>query len=276
MKKLVKLKVLAAALIIALFFVFSCAAKNSEPWGNEETGFVLTYHPEAGTTLKYEVTGEEQSAMEIMGNVQEESSKTKAEYFYTAKEIGVDKTLTLAMGYNSYSLTTENMQGVQNPDMSQYIGKELEVKLSSTGRYLEMKNQELFPPVGDSPGSMYAPLRAFFFGLPEQPVKINDTWTATDSYTDKAGENEMTMDESSKFTVLEKTVTITGTGITQGFDYTFTGKLLENGEMLFAYKEGHIVDVNSGGNLEATINIEAAGMEIPLTSTSKGTIKLIK
>jgi len=183
MKLLNYSKILSAVLLIitTFLFIFSCAAKKSEPWGNEEKGFILTYHPEVGSTLKYEVTGEEQSSMEIMGTVQEGSENSKAEFFYTAKEISEDKILSLAMGYNSYSLTTVNAEGEQNPDMSQYIGKELEVKLSPTGNYLEMKNQELFPPVGDNFGSMYAPLRAFFFGLPEQPVKINDIWTATDS-----------------------------------------------------------------------------------------------
>ena len=293
MKRLIQFKGLSVILLTmtACFFLFNCAAKKSEPWGNEKTGFMLEYRPEVGTTLKYKMKSEGVNILEVPGAPQESTTNSEFEIFYTAKNIAEDNTITLGMGYNSLVSTSSGPQGENTPDMSQYIGKELEVKLSPTGKYLEMKNQELFPPAGESSVSMAIPLRTFFFSLSEQPVKINESWTDTDSYTDKAGENEITTNTSSKFTVLEKVMRdnveclkisfernseIKGKGVAQGFEYTMTGTAKNSGELFFVFKEGYFNDVNSEGTMEATISIEAMGMEIPMNVTSKATFKLIK
>ncbi|RKY89706.1 hypothetical protein DRQ09_00920, partial [candidate division KSB1 bacterium] len=264
-------------------------AKKSEPWGNEKTGFILTYRPEVGSTLKYDFTINTEMLMEVMGNEMETTSDVKARIFSKVKDVAEDGAITFGMGFDSISVTASSPQGEMSPDMSKYIGKELEVKISNKGKFLEMKNQELFPPVEGSYQSVSSYFRNFFFDLSEKSVKINDSWTSTDSYTEKVGENETNVNTSSKYTVVEKlmkdnteclkiafeqTSEIKGKGTQMGMDFTMDGTSKSKGEILFAYRKGYYIEVSSTGTLEATVSMTQ--MEIPMSGTIKTSIKLIK
>ena len=67
---------------------------------------------------------------------------------------------------------------------------------------------------------------------------------------------------------------ISGTGFQMGTEFSSTGKIKVQGELLFAYKEGYFREINYTEITEMTISMQ--GMDIPMNSTEKFTIKLIE
>ena len=291
MRSSVQFRFLTGALLIIFsgLFIIGCAAKKSEPWGNEKTGFILTYRPEIGTTLKYDYTLDGSQIMDVMGNEMEGTTGMKAEVFVTAKSKSSEGDLTFGMQFNSCAIDASGPQGDMSPDMSDYIGNELIMKISDKGKMIEMENKEQFLPYEGSFLPVYFFFQNIFYNLAEEPVKINESWTSTDSQTDTFGENELKGDITSTFTVIEKvmkdnieclkigleyTGDIEGSGFQMGAEFTSEGELKAQGELFFAYKEGYFIEINYTETSEITISIQ--GMDIPIKGTSKYSIKLLQ
>jgi len=283
-------KVFAAALLTVLIFsLLSCAAKKSEPWGNEKTGFILKYRSETGKTQKYSFNMDTELLMDIMGNETEMIFTFKSEIFLKTKNVNEDGSLIFGMGFNSAEISVSGPQGDMSPDLSGIIGKELDLTISDKGKFIEMKNEDQFPMIEGYNQRITDNFRNFFYEMSEVPVKINDRWTSTDSYTSEEGDNKTTTNVNTKYTIIEKimkdnldclkigfeqAVEIEGEGSQMGMDFTMKGTGKNTGELFFAYKEGFFIDVASTGTIDMAMSMQ--GMDIPMNGTVKTTAQLIE
>jgi len=291
MKSIMRFKILTGIIFVILVcsFLAGCAFKKSEPWGNEKNGFILAYRPESGTALKYDYKMDSNQVIEVMGNEMEGITTMQAEVFMNAKDKSPEENLVYGIGFNSCEINVTSPQGDMTPDMSDYIGPELIMKISGKGKLIEMQNKEKFFPYENSFVPVYYFFQSLIYILAENPVKVGDSWTATDSQTDKFGDNELKGTLNYTFTVLEKVIIdnsdclkinmeqsgdISGTGFQMGTEFSSTGKVKVQGELLFAYKEGYFREINYTEITEMTISMQ--GMDIPMNSTTKYTIKLIE
>jgi len=291
MKKSGALSLTFICILSVVILLAGCAAKKSAPWGNATDGFVLTYRSPVGAEQSYNFDMDMNMLMNVMGNDMETIITVDSEIFTRTKYVADDGSLTFGMGFNSLDVSVSSPQGDMSPDVSEILGKEIELVLSKNGKVMEIKNLDQLPQVEGMGQQIGDNLRNFFYNLPEEPVTYEESWTATDSYITKFGENETETTSNATYTLLDKrikeeieclrigfeqTADIKSTGVQQGMNYTMTAVAKNEGELLFAYKEGYYIEAVSEGTLEGTIVMEAMGMEMPVNATSKMTTKLIK
>ena len=116
MKRLLIWNRLFLCMLLAGILLAGCAAKKSEPWGNETTGFILTYRSEAGAELKYDFTTDMTMIMDMMGQEMEMLIAMKGEILSRTKNIADDGSLTFGTGFNTLHVTTSSPQGEMEPD----------------------------------------------------------------------------------------------------------------------------------------------------------------
>ncbi len=270
-----------------------CAAKTASPWGDPETGLILQYRMEENQVLKYQTSAEQTQDIEVMG--QAISTETISSSAFSVKSKGLkENNHLLHVTIDSMSINISSPQGDLSPDLSSVIGESFEMILSPLGRELDVSDAASIKyemgPAGSR--SVESNFQTVFPDLADRPVKIGDTWSSTDTITEKTGMGEIILNFESINTLegfetvdglecIKVTAKITGTldgkGEQMGVEMSFKGDIEGTETWYFAYKEGVFVKGITTAHTDATITTSGVqAMTIPFTQETKMETKLVK
>ena len=269
-----------------------CAAKRPF-WGNPETGLILQYLMPENQVLKYQTSMASTQNMEIRGQQVEAKSNQTSVFSVTSKgQKGDNHQLKITI--DSMSVNATSPQGKLSPDMSSVIGKSFDMTLSFLGKELDLSGAEAIQyDMGPGGKRNIAPVfQTIFPDMAGRPVRIGDTWTTTDTMTEKIGNVDINLNFDSLNTLegfetvnglecVKITAAVTGTldgkGKEGNVDLSFEGKIEGSDTWYFAYKKGLFVKDIFQGFAKATATVTGPqNMTIPITQKSKIETKLIK
>ncbi len=280
-------------LIIVIALLAGCAAKTADPWGDPQTGLILQYRMTENQVLKYQTSGEQTQNMEIMGQSIDTQSSSESEFSVKSKGLQ-EGNLLLGVTIDSMRIHISSPQGELSPDMSTVLGKSFDMTLSPLGKELDVSGAESIRYDMGSAGtrSIGSNFQAAFPDLAGKPVKIGDTWTSTDTITEKTDELEVRISFESVNTLegfetvdglecVKVTADITGTlegkGEQMGVQLAIQGEVQGTGTWYFAYKEGIYVKDTTSFSSDATITTSGAqALTIPVNQETKMQTKLVK
>ena len=284
---------LPVLVVLVVVFLAGCAVKKGDLWGDPETGLILQYRMPVDQILKYHSSGEMNQNIEVMGQSIDIEVNTKTAFSVKAKGLKEDNH-QLGITIDSMSISIVSPEGDLSPDLSSVIGKSFDMTLSPLGKELELSGAESIQYDTPSEGkrSIASDFQAIFPNLAGRPVKIGDTWTSTDTITEKSESNEIQINKENVHTLkgfetvdgmecvkitAEVTGTLQGAGEQQGMDFDIEGEMKGTDTWYFAYKEGIFVKMISTAVVEGLIEVGGPqGMSIPMTHDVKVEIKLTK
>jgi hypothetical protein len=271
-----------------------CAGKKAF-WGNEKTGFIFNYRLPQDQRWKYEAVTKQNSTQEVMGQSYESTTDIVANY--TIKGVGLDKenNITSQVIMDSISIVTESRQGELKPDLSAIIGKNFGLTFSSKGKKVGFSDPESikvsFGPMGGE-RSAESFFRDLFPKLPENPIKIGDSWTVDDERTEPQGGLNIniktetvntlagleTLDNVECLKIATKTTgTLDGKGKQMGMDVDFEGDLDGSSVWYYAFKEGAFVKATSENVVEGTAALTGPqNLTVPVIQETKSEVKLVR
>lgn len=272
----VGLLALASTLILA-----GCAAKTATPWGDPQTGLMLTYRMSEEQTLDYQFSVDQTQTIEVMGQVVDTDSDLSLGFSVRAKGMK-DGNQQLGVTIDSMKVKVVSPQGTMSPDMSPVVGKAFDMTLSELGKEVELSGaasiQYDLGPSGKR--NISSNFQSMFPDLPGRPVKVGDTWTTEDVVTDKTEtvdirirfKNEHRLAGFETIEGLEcarietaVTGTLEGEGEQQGMGLTFKGDIEGKDIWYFAYKQGLYVRMTSSASVDGTIDTSGLqNLSIPL------------
>lgn len=279
--------------IPVIAILVGCAAKRPF-WGDPETGLILQYLMPENQVLKYQTSMESTQNMEIGGQQVESKSNQTSVFSVTSKgQKGDNHQLEITI--ESMSINVTNPQRELSPDMSSVIGKSFDMTLSFLGKELDLSGAEAIQYEMD-PGnkrSIAPGFQTIFPDLAGRPVRIGDSWTTTDTMTEKIGNAAYINSNFDSLNTLEGFETVNGlecvkitaavTGTLEGegkegnADLSFEGKIEGSATWHFAYKKGLFVKYIFQGFAKVSATVTGPqNMTIPITQKSKIETKLIK
>ena len=284
-----------AALMILILCLVGCAAKKVV-WGDPETGLTLTYRIAPGQIWKYTTTINQNMNMEVMGNTMDTETRIYTAITVRGKSKDKEKNLKTEIVVDSMSLQIISPNGKQTIDTSPVTGKWFGLTLSPYGKELEFTGHDSialeFGGMGGEKRNVKSFFREAFGDLPEEPVKIGDTWTTEDKVSENQSGMDINVNSENVYTLagfevvdgldcakitIETTGALDGAGEQMGMDLTFEGDIESTSTFYFAYKEGYFVKSSTETFMEGTIAASGAqNMTIPMTQESKTEVRFIK
>lgn len=292
-KQTLKTCLVCVPVVLVICMLAGCAAKTASLWGDPKTGLVLQYRMQDNQVLKYQSTGEQTQNIEVMGqSVDTETSTSNA---FTVVYKGLKEgDLLLGVTIDTMSVDVQSTQGNLSPDMSSVAGKSFEMVLSPLGKELELPGAESITYSLGQAGerSVETSFQTIFPDMAGRPVKFGDTWTSTDTITEKSGIGEVVLNFTSVNTLeafetvdglecvkvtAEVTGTLDGKGEQMGAEMTFKGDIKGTETWYFAYKEGVFVKGMVNALTDGTIEVSGVqSMTIPMKQETKMETKLVK
>ncbi len=284
---------LPVLVVLVVAFLSGGAVKKGDQWGDPETGLILQYRMPVDQILKYHSSEESNQRIEIMGQTLDIEANSKTAFSVKAKgQKGGNHQLEITI--DSMSMSVISIEGEYSPDLSSVIGKSFDMTLSPLGKELELSGAESIRYELPTEGklSIESNFQAIFPNLAGRSVKIGDTWTSTDTITEKNESGEVQHNLESVHTLkgfetvdgmecvkitAEVTGTLKGAGEQQGMDLVFEGEIKGTDTWYFAYKKGIFVKMISTGVVESSIELSGSqDMSIPMTQEFNEEIKLVK
>ena len=298
-RSLVRAAVIAVPLS-AVLILAGCAAKTQAPVVTAaakapavkaaSAGVVLEYKMPEGRALSYQNTGEAVEATDMMGQ-SVETHMTGSEAFTIRAKGRKEGNLLLGVTIDGMSTTVTGPRGDMSPDMTALEGKTFDMVLSPLGREVDVSGAEaLTYEMATGTRNLSTTFRLFFPDLPDGPVKVGDTWPSSADAGEKTGavELRLSFQNVNHFEGLETvdgvecarirsevTATIHGTGNQQGMDMVFSGTGKGTDLWHFAVKDGIYVKSTGDLKMDMVVTVSAMGMTIPVTTTRKGTVRLV-
>jgi hypothetical protein len=266
--------------ILLLGLIASLAAGcagNQNPWGDPESGLILSYRMPEGQTLKYAVAYDQRHTLTTP--VGERSfANARTIDFSAVPAASSDGNLAMTITIDAMNLTLDTPRGESSLEVKKIREKSFELTLSSLGQVLD---------TGDAANLTYFlggageqgidnDFRELFPKLPDGPVRVGDTWTFKGSTPGHSFNPETSIDMEAVNT-LEGFETIDGRECAR-ITSEFTGELRTEGESspgtrisggpvtgtgvwFFAYKEGLLVKASR--TIRATTEIELGAPNTP-------------
>lgn len=274
----------------SISLIFQCAARKPM-WGDEESGFILSYRPLE--SWHYLAENEESTVIEIMGQEQETVVTSLNEYTMTLESKSAD-TLNMKVDIDSMSRNISGPQGTFDPDFSDVLGKEFQLLLTPLGHEEVEGIDDLVVDMGPQGGGEQS-LRNYYRNLlpdlAEEPVKINDTWTVTDEYSAPVGNMDLTIATTTTHTLLGLEVvdeieclkisaevegTVSGSGVQGMNEFDINSELKGNQTWFFDYQNGTYVKGDGGVDLVGTIDVKGDyTFSMPITQTTSAKVRLL-
>ncbi len=272
-----------------------CAAKK--PFrGDAKSGYILSYRPAQADIWTYESKANQKTNMEQMGQAMETTVDTHLRFTMKSFRPDNEKKLRAAVVVDSLHLVGNAMGREMTPDLSGFIGKSFDLIFTKAGKELEMPGADsITVNLGMMAGGKQS-IKSFFRNvlpdLPDQPIKVGDSWTKLDtSDVSQAGLHIQVISETRNTVESVEQVmgydclkiaskskgTMEGEGQQMGADLNFEGELEGSGIWYFAFKEGLFVKSNLEGFMEGTIVVSGpANMTMPINQESRSEVVLVK
>jgi hypothetical protein len=278
-------------MVIAIAALIGCAGKQAVVKTDE--GVILRYKAPEGQVLSYEKTETATQNMKVMNQAMD--TKTEKTTTFKVESMGLeDGNHSLVITIESMAADLQTPQGQFAADTEPVIGKSFDMMLSVRGAESGLDDAEGIEYSMGMAGmrSIKPDFEAFFPDLPEQRVKIWDTWPSADTITIKDSGMDVKI-ISENLNVLEGFETIngrecakvtadvvgsvTGEGMQGGANLEFEGEMTGKDVWYFDYTEGVLVKSSSDISVNATVNVTGPQeMTIPVTQTMSITADLIE
>ncbi len=279
---------------IAALLLLGCAAKKPF-WGNEKTGFILSYRLEKDQVLQYSTTSETIMSMEAMGQSMDINTDFMNKYTILGSGTNDENNLIRKVTIDDMAIKVSSMQGDVSHDMSKIKGRSFDKTFSSKGKEFDFAGiDDLKIDLGQMAGGERS-IKTYFLDilsdLPDNPVKIGDSWIVKDEKTIPQSGMEVkivttavnklegyeTVDGFECLKIVTKAKnTSQGSGEAMGAQLDIEGDGEIEATWYFAYKTGTLVKVISDSFGEGTIAMSGPqDMTIPYTQEVKTEIKLV-
>ncbi|OQX82956.1 hypothetical protein B6D60_11295 [candidate division KSB1 bacterium 4484_87] len=282
-------------LMLLLFSIMLACAGKKPAWGDEKSGYILTYRFQPDQVLRYETDQKQTMTQEMMGHSSEVNTQTYNVFFLKGNGFNDQKNLVTKIGFDTLYIATKVRGQEIKPDASIIVGKEFEMIFSPQGKKIAFNDPESikvdFGPMAGKRGA-----EDFFRNplptLPSQPVKFGDSWTDEDSTQMEQSGMDITV-KTKTVNTLEKvevvngieclkvnakvTGSLDGSGNQMGADIYFEGDLDGSSVWYFDFKNGKLIQVENKMLMEGTVAVSGAqNMTIPMTQESTTKVRLIK
>jgi hypothetical protein len=284
------------AIIAAASLLAGCAAKKAPgtSWGDPETGLILQYRmPEKGA-LKYEMTSTFLQSIDMGGQTVDTKSTSMTVMSITSRGTKGDD-LLLTVTIDDASVGVDAPGTALEPDMSDVIGKSFDMTLSPIGEEKDLPDSDAIEydlgPGGKRSAISY--VQMMFPDLPGRPVKIGESWTTVDGFSEEGGGGDMAISFESVNTLagleivngmdcakidVEYSGTIKGSGAEGPAEWESEGTLEGVSTWYFAFKEGILVQdgTESSGTAEVVAQTPQGEMTLPTMMDMSAETKLVK
>ncbi len=277
----------AAAILLVLAGTAVATPPASE--APAQASISLEYKMPANSVMTYQVKSEESQVMDVMGQTMATTSATVSDFTIKAKG-PKDKDLLLGVTVDGMSMSITGPQGDMSPDLSSVKGKSFDMVLSVLGKEVDVSGAEAISyTLEGETRNLASGFKNFFPDLPGKPVKVGDTWPASANIEEKTTSMTIRIDleyvhsldgietidgvECARV-VSQVTGSVNGSGSQMGQELAFTGTVKGKDTWFFSIKGGNYVKATSESTSEMSVDVPAAGMTIPMTTTSKIDLKL--
>jgi len=256
-----------------VFFLAGCAAKKPLA-ESPETGLTLSYKLPPETGLFYRSESDINQTMEIQG--QSIGADIEQILAFDMKPVSVSEgKLTLDITLDTLGMFVRSPMMNISADVSETLGKRFNMDLSDKGEELDLSGAEPIKYSIAQAGSRSIALhfQQFFPDLPDQRIKIGDTWSETDTINETSENEEVVMILKSDNT-FEGMETVSGyecvkivsqisgsrdgTQSAQGITLTSEGDVEGVMTWYFAYKEGFYVKSTMDSTTPSTVSTSGA------------------
>jgi hypothetical protein len=289
-----KFKLSSGLLVPAAFLVFSGCATLKSTGGKSVTELTYRMNPGQEFTMTTEATTVITS--ENNGETYTVDMNSMNETLYRALAVNPDGTLTLEMEYKNMKQTAKTPMGDSETDYSTWTGKKTRVNISPQGALSEYGGFGQLPEITTATGEkvngdmVQKSISNQFFELPDHPVKIGDSWTATTTNDIPYGGGTLKQEETTVFTVSEKVkkdgldclkISAEGTGKVsgefeqQGMQIELTRDTKTTGTIWFAVEKGMYISMESTSASRGEAYIPAAAITIPQNISSRMSLKVV-
>ena len=280
--------------IVFIGLILGCAAKK-QFWGDEVTGFIVSYRLAPNQAWTYHSSSSQDMTMEQMGQPIEIVTNTFSGYTITGKGVNKQKHLIASFAIDSMNIVAKMMGRENSADTEPAIGKSFGLTFTPKGKELGLEGADTIQIDIAVPGagkqSVESMFRNLLPNLPDKPIKIGESWVENDTMSMKqSGMDINTIIQSThtleaiiiidgmeclKFATTYKG-TLDGEGEQMGASMNFEGDLEGKGTWYFAYKQGMFVKSNTANFMEGTIAVSgAATMTIPMSQETKSEVRLV-
>lgn|GEM_PF-2292566 len=276
--------------MLAVIMSLNCAAFKSL---TGKGGYVLQYRMDEGTRFSIIGSSTLESVTDQMGTEVVADINSKGQSDYTVLSSGEETGLTIELKYGERSQEMESPMGSASTDYSALVDKKVKFNLFPTGDVKDLVGFEDLPEITTVEGTTLNKelyelgAKGSFFRLPEQPVKIGDSWTENEDRDIPLGGNTLKSENTTTYTLIEEVeweghecvkIEVTGVQKLSGdFEQNGTPLSLERetkteGTIYFAHKKGMYLSMEMHSDAEGIITVVGAGMEIPQTMTTKANV----
>ena len=281
--------IICCLVVLSMVALLGCAGKKMA--FKTRDGVILQYRMAEGKAVVYEKTEASTQSMKMMGQAME-TSTNKTMAFTALPKAPADGTNNLAITIDAMEAGLDTPQGKFTADTEPAIGETFNMMLSAHGKEMGLDEADGIEYSLGMAGtrSVRSEFEAFFPDLPEERVKVWDTWTTQDTInvSDSGmdvriiSENLNVLEgyetvngrECAKVTV-DVTGSVTGEGMQGGANLEFKGDMAGKETWYFDYAAGLFIKSESDISITASVNITGPQeMTIPVSQTIQVTATL--
>lgn len=281
-------------LFILVLFLVSCAVPTAVPTKvTAEKTYELKYQMAEGTKFTMASTSDVNTHMDQMGTEIVADIYGEGEDIYVVISSEKEKGLGIEVEFGDREQTVDSIQGSGSTDFSDLIGKKAKFVLLQNGKVEGFEGFENLPEIVTSTGDTLDEetyklgVRATFPLLPDHPIKIGDSWSDIQNVDVPTGDSVLLSEIDFNYTLIgeeEKdgyecvkidvkgVVHLSGDFEQAGTPLYVERETISSGTLYFAYKEGMFISQETESTSEGVINVPSAGIDIPQTITSKGSV----
>ena len=257
--------------------------------------YELKYHLAAGTKFVITSTGTTESVLDQMGTEMASDIQGTGEDIYVVQSADKDKGLSIELEMGERTQDVSSTMGSDSTDFSELIGKKVKFVLLPNGEVEGFEGFEDLPEITTAGGDTLTEtlyrlgVEQTFPMLPEKPVKLGDSWTDTQDIEVPLGAYVLNSHSDTTYTLIEEVkkdgldclkIAVAGTEILtgdfeqQGTALTIERETTSEGFLYFAYEKGMFLSMEIESNAEGIISVIDAGIDLPQTIASKGTVSV--
>ncbi len=257
--------------VVVIVLIAGCSSSKNLS-GDSKKGVMLRYSFPEKQALKYQANFDIKQILDING---QEFIVDIGQYlaFSTILKSKSKTENHIHIDIDTMDMTISSPQGDLKPDTKEVNGSGFDMILSTLGSGLDVSGAEAIQ-YEVSPGvkrNVAMTFKFLFPRLPEQSLKIGDTWSMVDTIIDKNDNEEVVMIIDSDYTLagfetvngldcarITSVVTGTRTGkaIQQGVEMQSEGTMEGSGTYFFAQKNGYLLKDVSSITVDATLEIQ--------------------